>query len=132
MVASTSGRFTSKMLICTSLSVIFFNSSLSLSTSCPPLPMIRPGRAVQTVIVMSLRVRSITIRDTLAFARRALRYLRSLLSSSSLSPYFLPPYQLESHPRIIPKRLLIGFTFCPIRLNLDFRVYYYLWYLQTT
>lgn len=83
-------------------------------TSWPPLPMMRPGREVQTVMVMSFMVRSMTMRETLDFARRTLRYLRSLESSSRVSPYFLPPYQLESHPRITPKRLLIGFTFCPI------------------
>ena len=35
-----------------------------------------------------------------------------------------PPYQLESHPLIIPKRLLIGLTFCPIYLNFDLRYYF--------
>jgi len=42
--------------------------------------------AVQTVIVTSFSVRSITILDTLAFASLALRYLRILLSSSKESP----------------------------------------------
>lgn len=71
--SSMSGRRTSKILIWTSLSVIFLSSSLSLSTSLPPGPMIRPGRAVQMVMVMSLRVRSMTMRATPLSVRRALR-----------------------------------------------------------
>ena len=86
MVASSSGRLTSKMLICTSFLVIFFSSSFNLSTSCPPLPMMKPGRAVQTVTVTSFRVRSITIREILASAKRAFKYLRILVSSRIVSP----------------------------------------------
>src|SRR5574344_299470 len=75
-----------------------------------------PGRAVQIVMVTSFSVRSMTIRETLALARRSLRYLRILRSSTRLSPKFLPPNQFDSQPRIIPSRLLIGLTFCPILL----------------
>lgn len=64
---------------------------------------------------ISLSVRSITIRDTLAFDRPAFRYLRILLSSEECHRNSFRHTNLESHPRIIPKRLLIGFTFfCPI------------------
>ena len=84
--ASNSGRLISKMLICTSLAVIFFNSSFSLSTSCPAFPMMIPGRAVVIVTVMSLSVRSIMTFDTLALARRACMYFLILSSSAILSP----------------------------------------------
>ena len=59
----------------------------AVGKSGPLMYSIRPpGRAVQTVIVTSFSVRSITILDTLAFASLALRYLRILLSSSKESP----------------------------------------------
>ena len=89
-------------------------ADLKLSAKFPPLPIISPGRAVQTVIVMSFIVRSITILDMLAFDRRVLRYLRIFMSSTKVSPNLFPPHQLESQPLMIPKRLLIGLTFCPI------------------
>jgi len=37
-------------------------------------------------MVINFNVRSITMRETLAFARRAFKYLRILLSSNNLSP----------------------------------------------
>ncbi|OPZ55763.1 MAG: hypothetical protein BWY89_01258 [Bacteroidetes bacterium ADurb.BinA012] len=114
IAASSSGRFTSKMFIWTSFLVIFLSSSFSLSTSCPPLPMMMPGRAVFTVTVMSLRVRSMTIFERLALASLAFRYSLILVSSTSLPEKSLPPYQFESHPLMIPILLPIGFTFCPI------------------
>src|SRR5512133_2337278 len=106
------------MFICTSFLVIFFNSSFSLSTSCPPLPMMIPGRAVFTVTVISLSVLSIMILEMLAFASLALRYSLILVSSTSLSEKSLPPNQFESQPLIMPNLLPIGFTFCPIILRL--------------
>lgn len=78
--------------------------------------MTRPGRAVQIVMVTSFSVRSMTILDTLALARRSLRYLRILRSSTRLSPKFLPPNQFDSQPRIIPSRLLIGLLSVPFYL----------------
>ena len=114
ITASTSGRFTSKILIWTSLPVSFFNSSLSLSTSWPPLPMMIPGRAVAIVTVTSFSVRSMMIFEMLAFAKRTFRYLRILASSTNFSEKSLPPNQLESQPRMMPRRFAIGLTFCPI------------------
>ena len=64
---SSSGLFISKILICTSFEVSFFNSSLSLSTSDPALPIITPGLAVFIVIVINFKVRSIIILEILAF-----------------------------------------------------------------
>src|SRR5512133_54173 len=120
MFASSSGRFTSKMFIWTSFFVIFLSSSFSLSTSCPPLPIIIPGRAVLTVTVISFSVLSIIIFERLAFASLAFRYSLILVSSTSLPEKSFPPYQFESHPLIIPNLLPIGFTFCPICSNLMF------------
>src|SRR5665647_853643 len=73
-----------------------------------------PGRAVLTVTGMSLRVRSMIIFERLAFASLAFRYSLILVSSTSLLEKSLPPYQLESHPLMIPTLLPIGLTFCPI------------------
>ena len=46
---------------------------LELVNILSTLPMTIPGRAVQIVMVMSLRVRSITMRETLAFSSRLSR-----------------------------------------------------------
>src|SRR5450759_1582873 len=120
ILASNSGRLTSKMFIWTSFLVIFLSSSFSLSTSCPPFPMIIPGRAVLTVTVISFSVLSIIILERLAFASLALRYSLIFESSTSLPEKSFPPYQFESHPFIMPNLLPIGFTFCPICSNLMF------------
>ena len=42
------------------------------------------------------------------------RYLRIFSSSTSLSAKFFPPYQLLSHPLMMPSLSAIGFIFCPI------------------
>ena len=84
--ASNSGRLISKILSCTSFEVIFFNSSLSLSTSDPALPIIIPGLAVVIVIVINLSVLSIIILETLARESLACMYFLILSSSAILSP----------------------------------------------
>ena len=66
--------------------------------------MMIPGRAVEIVTVTSFSVRSMMIFEMLAFCRRTFRYLRILASSTSLSEKSLPPNQLESQPRMIPRR----------------------------
>ena len=52
--------------------------------------------------------------EMLAFAKRTFRYLRILASSTNFSEKSLPPNQLESQPRMMPRRFAIGLTFCPI------------------
>ena len=76
--------------------------------------MIMPGRAVKIVTVTSLSERSIAIFEIPALPRRAFKYLRILSSSTSFLEKSLPPYQLESHPLMIPNLRPIGFVFCPI------------------
>ena len=76
------------------------------------------GYYLLIVMVIIFSVRSIITFDTLALDRRARIYFRILLSSDILSPYFLPPYQFESHPLIIPNRFPIGLVFCPMTLHL--------------
>ena len=39
---------------------------------------------------------------------------RNLASSTNFSEKSLPPNQLESQPRMMPRRFAIGLTFCPI------------------
>ena len=92
----------------------FFNSSLSLSTSCPAFPIMIPGLAVVIVIVTNLRVLSMITRETLAFARRVKIYFLILSSSAIIFPKSFPPYQLDSHPLIIPSLFPTGLVFCPI------------------
>ena len=76
----------SKILSCTSLDVIFFNSSFNLSTSDPALPIIIPGLAVVIVMIINLRVLSIIILETLARESLAYMYFLILSSSAILSP----------------------------------------------
>ena len=74
------------------------------------------GREVCMVMVILFRVRSITTRAMPPLEIRASRYLRIFSSSMSFSAPFFPPNQLESHPRMIPNLLPIGFIFCPIQI----------------
>ena len=98
-------KYLNERLAKASVSKIVIERTLKLVTItiCTARPGIVIGKGGQDV-------------DKLALARRSLRYLRIFWSSTRLSPKFLPPNQLESHPLMIPKRLLIGLTFCPILL----------------
>ena len=78
--ASSSGFRISWMLMKTSLPVFFWISCLSLSTSCPLRPMMMPGREVKMLIFSLLAARSISTRDTPAWAKR---FLRSFLRPRS-------------------------------------------------
>jgi len=78
--ASISGFLISRMLRLTSLLVTLAMSPRNLSMSAPFLPMMTPGRAVWIVTRAFLAGRSITMRDTPAWVRRSLRYLRSCRS----------------------------------------------------
>ena len=70
--------------------------------------------AVVIVIVTSFNVLSMITLETLALFNLVKIYLRIVSSSAIISPKFFPPYQLDSHPLIIPNLLPIGFVFCPI------------------
>src|SRR6266446_3987018 len=59
--ASSSGRWTSWMSMCTSRFVRFWISPLSLSISAPLRPMMLPGRAVNRRITSLLAARSISL-----------------------------------------------------------------------
>ena len=69
------------MLMKTSLPVFFWISCLSLSTSCPLRPMMMPGREVKMLILSLLAARSMSTRETPAWAKR---FFRSFLSSEVL------------------------------------------------
>ena len=81
--ASISGLRISTMFTCTSEPVIFPISVRSLSMSAPFLPITTPGRAVWMVIRAFLAGRSMTMRETPAWARRSRRKSRILRSSWS-------------------------------------------------
>src|SRR6218665_165549 len=66
------------------------------------------------VSVMRFSLRSITTLEMPALGIRASTYLRILCSSTNLSANDFPPNQLESQPRMMPKRRPIGLIFCPI------------------
>src|SRR5690625_2176811 len=112
-LASTSGRLISLTFICTSLFVIFFNSSRSISICSPPLPIITPGRGVLSVSRIRLGVLSIMTLDNPPFRNLASRYSLSLVSSNRIAGSLSSEYQLESQPLIIPNLSPVGLVFCP-------------------
>jgi len=90
-----------------------FDSSLSLSTSCPPLPIIIPGRAVLTVTVISFSVLSIIIFWKAGFCKPGVQIFPYLGIFNKFTWKIFSANQFESHPLIIPNLLPIGFTFVP-------------------
>src|SRR6056297_419832 len=123
---SISGRLISLTLICTSLFVIFLSSSLRSSICSPPLPMITPGRDVLSVRRILLGVLSMITLESPPFLKRASRYSRSFVSSSTMAGSFSSEYQLESHPLIIPNLSPVGLVFCPKLSSLLFSYSFFL------
>ena len=108
--ASSSGFWTSWMLMKTSRSVRFWRSSFSFSTSAPFRPMMMPGREVW-MLTFRLAARSISI-----FARRRartfFRYLRSAgLRAGARVVLVREPARMPGRGE--PSRKPIGLTFCP-------------------
>ena len=87
--ALSSGFLISWMVTRTRFPVIRSSSSRSWSTLVPPLPMTMPGLAVCSVMVSADDERSVSIRATPAFFRRASNIFRRRLSSSNRGLYSL-------------------------------------------
>ena len=110
--ASSSGFFTSAMLICAGTPAILDTALRNFSTSSPFLPITIPGRAVWIVTRMLFAGRSIVIRDTEAFANSLFKNLRTLKSPSKLSAKSCVfANQVEFQGLTIPRRIPLGCTF---------------------
>ncbi len=113
--ASSSGLRISAMLRRTSwggsLSILAV-SARSFSMSSPFLPITMPGRAVWMVMLTRLAARSMSTRLTEASASFFLRNSRTRKSvCTCCGNSFLPAYHLDTHSRVMPRRMATGLTF---------------------
>ena len=107
--ASTSGLRTSSMLTATGTPRRRPSSTFRFSMSSPFLPITTPGRAEKIVMRAFLAGRSIRMRDTAAFFRRALRNSRTFRSSASMPAKFLRlANQRDDHARVTERRKPVG------------------------
>ena len=93
-LASSSGRFTSRMLTFTGLPVSLCSSLRRASTSLPDLPMTMPGRAVWMSTATSPR-RSIVMLESPAWESLFSMWSRICRSSWRTSAKFLSSYQFD-------------------------------------
>src|SRR5262245_58151426 len=116
--ASSSGLRISAMLrrtSCIAIFIIFATSPRSFSMSSPFLPITMPGRAVWMVMLTFLAARSMATRLTEASASFLCRKSRTRWSVNTwLGKPRVPAYHFEVQSRVMPRRMPIGLTFCPM------------------
>ena len=107
--ASISGLRTSSMLTATGTPRRRVSSAFRFSMSSPFLPITTPGRAEKIVMRAFLAGRSIRMRETAAFFRRAFRNSRTFRSSASIVAKFLfDAYHREDQLRVTGRRKPVG------------------------